>query len=306
MKVTSGVKPHLGLRKFAVIGAMLLFLLQGSIATGESQGSVSDLRAIQRQYQQFSETQQLLTAEISQRQYELGKEGLEQCEDILEALTDIGKQTPPGDPEGQLEFSKKLVDLAQWAYKTTDDIFNSEVEIAEGEARLGQLKQNLVQAIRNQNLTLQPLPEPQQPDQSALDEAIENLRKEDQALLEAENQQLGVAANNSNGDPGIFGAAPAHPDIIDPSADLPQLRQTLQDLQQQLNSSSQDLQQAQNQLQFQQQQVQAAQNNAQGTGLQIAIPIPDGWVPCTCPDQHPGAGIFVNGVQYHTPLLQCQ
>jgi hypothetical protein len=33
--------------------------------------------------------------------------------------------------------------------------------------------------------------------------------------------------------------------------------------------------------------------------------IPPGWVPCTCPPDHPGAGIFVNGVQYHTPLLRC-
>jgi chromosome segregation ATPase len=33
--------------------------------------------------------------------------------------------------------------------------------------------------------------------------------------------------------------------------------------------------------------------------------IPDGWVPCTCPPDHPRAGIFVNGTQYHTPVLQC-
>ena len=33
--------------------------------------------------------------------------------------------------------------------------------------------------------------------------------------------------------------------------------------------------------------------------------IPAGWVPCECPADHPKAGIFVNGVQYHTPLLRC-
>ncbi len=57
-------------------------------------------------------------------------------------------------------------------------------------------------------------------------------------------------------------------------------------------------------------QIASAQAIAQTLAAQqahgIKITIPADWVPCTCPDQHVGAGIIVNGVQYHTPLLHCQ
>jgi len=43
---------------------------------------------------------------------------------------------------------------------------------------------------------------------------------------------------------------------------------------------------------------------------QFALPlpqptIPSSWVPCTCPADHPNAGLLVNGVRWHTPLLNC-
>ncbi len=123
---------------------------------------------------------------------------------------------------------------------------------------------------------------------------------------QATQAQPDLSGNSSNSDPGIFGIAPTHPEIVDPSSSLPRLRQTLQDLKQQLNSSGQDLQQAQNELQLEEQKDRAAQSSAQGFAVQITIPIPPGWVPCECPDQHPNAGIFVNGVQYHTPFLHCR
>ena len=310
-QATISSKAVAALRIPAVVLAGLL-LVQGPAATGQPQGNRSSSREIQRQYQQMNEELQLLIAKINQRQYEFGKEGLEQTKEIIEELVGIVKYTPPGEdvPENSwFEFAAKLGSLVHWTCKTGDDIVDSQVDLAEGEAKLGGLQQRLAEdkvrvetevqalraidnATRNPDLTLQPLPARQEPDWSPLDQAIEDMRKEDQTILEAEDQQLQNA--------------PAHPDIVDPSENLPQIRQTLQDLQQQLNSSSQDLQQAQNQLQFQQQQDQAAQNSGPGMSLQIAIPVPPGWVPCTCPDQHPGAGIFVNGVQYHTPLLHCQ
>ena len=57
------------------------------------------------------------------------------------------------------------------------------------------------------------------------------------------------------------------------------------------------------------QQLADAQTQAQKLKAQqvqgFTISVPSGWVPCQCPAQHPGAGIIVNGVQYHTPLLHC-
>jgi hypothetical protein len=110
--------------------------------------------------------------------------------------------------------------------------------------------------------------------------------------------------NNVYG-PDIFETAPANPEIIDPSAGLLKLRQAVQDLRQKLSSSQQALRQAQNDLQIEEQRDLENQTSTDGT-FQIRIEVPPGWVPCTCPDQHPGAGIFVNGVQYHTPFLHCQ
>lgn len=104
----------------------------------------------------------------------------------------------------------------------------------------------------------------------------------------------------------IFDIAPDHPSMIDPSVSLSQLRQALLNLKRQQSSSEEQLQRAEMEFQLEQQKDQTAQSGAQGLPIQITIPIPPGWVPCQCPNQHPGAGIFVNGVQYHTPLLHCQ
>ncbi|MBS1819338.1 MAG: hypothetical protein JSU08_15495 [Acidobacteria bacterium] len=37
--------------------------------------------------------------------------------------------------------------------------------------------------------------------------------------------------------------------------------------------------------------------------LKAAVP-PD-WVPCTCPDRHPNAGLFINNQRWHTASLSC-
>jgi hypothetical protein len=39
--------------------------------------------------------------------------------------------------------------------------------------------------------------------------------------------------------------------------------------------------------------------------LDLRALLPSDWVPCQCPPAHPGAGMLVDGVQYHTPLLHC-
>ena len=48
-----------------------------------------------------------------------------------------------------------------------------------------------------------------------------------------------------------------------------------------------------------------AQANASEPPATSSPPIPPGWVPCTCPADHPNAGILVGGTRYHTPLLKC-
>src|SRR5262249_38153450 len=35
------------------------------------------------------------------------------------------------------------------------------------------------------------------------------------------------------------------------------------------------------------------------------LQIPDGWIRCMCPADHPNAGLLFDGVRYHTPLLRC-
>jgi hypothetical protein len=92
----------------------------------------------------------------------------------------------------------------------------------------------------------------------------------------------------------------------DPTVTLPELKKEMQNLRQQLGSSEQDVGRAQDELRLEKQKESAAQTSRAQETIQITIPIPPGWVPCTCPDQHPGAGIFVNGIQYHTPALRCR
>ncbi len=94
-------------------------------------------------------------------------------------------------------------------------------------------------------------------------------------------------------------------EIVDPTS-VAELRQSLQDLRQQLGASEQGLRRIESELQIEEQKTIADRAvGAQGLG-QITIPIPPGWVQCECPAQHPGAGIFVNGVQWHTSALHCR
>lgn len=77
------------------------------------------------------------------------------------------------------------------------------------------------------------------------------------------------------------------------------LRNQLRDQNQQMTDLDKELTKAQ---------VQSAQTvsgNGAITSPSLQPQIPPGWVPCTCPSDHPNAGLFVNGVQYHTPLLHC-
>jgi len=126
---------------------------------------------------------------------------------------------------------------------------------------------------------------PPERDWTTLDHALEIMAQQDQAF---------------------YDIAPAQPGGVDSSASLADLRRELGDLRQQLGSSEQDVERVQNDLQLEQQKDIFAQGIGAEGSTQISIPIPPGWVPCTCPDQHPGAGIFVNGVQYHTPVLHCR
>jgi hypothetical protein len=55
-----------------------------------------------------------------------------------------------------------------------------------------------------------------------------------------------------------------------------------------------------------------AQQRQSGTTARMLIPpdllkraIPPDWVPCTCPETHPNAGLLLNGQRWHTPSLTC-
>jgi hypothetical protein len=42
------------------------------------------------------------------------------------------------------------------------------------------------------------------------------------------------------------------------------------------------------------------------TGSGPTVRVPADWVPCQCPNQHPNAGLLVNGTRWHSPLLFCR
>jgi hypothetical protein len=114
----------------------------------------------------------------------------------------------------------------------------------------------------------------------------------------------GLTSSSSGKGSDAFGAVPGPESVA--SADPPELRQTLQDLREQLRATEQNLTRAQAELQLEEQENIASQASGAADAGKITIPIPAGWVPCTCPAQHPGAGVFVKGVQWHSPALRCQ
>lgn len=99
-------------------------------------------------------------------------------------------------------------------------------------------------------------------------------------------------------------ASPQDPNAPAPS--LEELQRNLQWSKEQQATAEQDLAAAQKELTREQVEDLKSQSADSQSHSAIKVTVPPGWVPCTCPDQHPGAGIFVNGVQYHTPALHCQ
>jgi len=85
------------------------------------------------------------------------------------------------------------------------------------------------------------------------------------------------------------------------------LNNELQQTQAQINGLQRDVAGAQAQVASARQTiVDAQQPISSNTGLGLPRPrIPAGWVPCTCPDKHPHAGLLVNGTRYHSAALNC-
>jgi hypothetical protein len=83
--------------------------------------------------------------------------------------------------------------------------------------------------------------------------------------------------------------------------------QQLQQTQAQVNDLQTQISQAQAQVTSTRQSIaDARQPISAPTRLGLPTPrIPAGWVPCTCPDQHPHAGLLVNGTRYHSAALNC-
>ena len=164
-------------------------------------------KAVQRLYQQYIEELELENAKIGAQQANFGERAIEETKDAIKSLVGLIKISNPSeeapDPKHWVELAEKLGELVQWYTKTLNDLGDSGNEVSALEAKLGQLNQRLAEsevavkakvadlraldsALRKQKLTLHPLPMPQRVDWTDLDQAIENMRKEDQPLLESE------------------------------------------------------------------------------------------------------------------------
>ena len=156
---------------------------------------------LQREWQQLIQQMEQENAKVGERQAAFGEEGLKQTKDAIEELVQILKFSNPSenapDLKDWLDFAQKLGELEHWYEDTLDGIAQSASNLAATEARLGTLNQRLHEdevsiktrvddlraidrAIRNTRTQLHPLPLPQ-PDWTQLDQAIENMRKEDQS-----------------------------------------------------------------------------------------------------------------------------
>jgi DNA repair exonuclease SbcCD ATPase subunit len=284
--------------------ASVIFALLLCSVTAAGQSPVQQQRTVQKQWQQLIQQLEEANAKIAERQGAFGERGYDETKDAIKALLQLVKITDPGedpvDPSHWFEFSQKIGELVQWYTKTLDDIGDSTEEIGALEAKLGTVNQRLSEGkvaiqdqvdalkdienrIENPDITLQPTPMPRVPDWTALDTAIENMRREDQRFLTGEDSQL--QANGAVTD--ILQRARQRQDNLSTVENV--VREMNADLDAQIASA---------------QTVAQALAAQQATGIKIRIPAD--WVPCTCPDQHVGAGIIVDGVQYHTPLLHCQ
>jgi len=180
--------------------AASVFMLTCS-AVGQSQTRRQRQILLQREWQQLIQQMQQENAKLGEQQAAFGEEGLKQTEDAIKELVQILKISNPSenapDLKDWLDFAQKLGELEHWYEDTLDGIAQSASNSAAIEARLGTLNQRLREdevaiktrvddlraidrAIRNTRTQLHPLPLPQ-PDWTQLDQAIENMRKEDQS-----------------------------------------------------------------------------------------------------------------------------
>ncbi len=182
--------------------------------------------SIQRLYKQYIQQLQLENAKIADRQAAFGESAYDQTKDAIKELIQVIKFSNPSEDAPDLkdwsEFANKLGELVAWSTKTLDDIGNSTNELGALEARLGTLNQRLAEsivavkakvdalkaadhAIRNPKITLLPLPMPHEPDWTALDQAIENMRKEDQPFLTAIDPCSSLGDANQQASKGVDG-----------------------------------------------------------------------------------------------------
>jgi hypothetical protein len=74
----------------------------------------------------------------------------------------------------------------------------------------------------------------------------------------------------------------------------------------QVNNLQDQIVQAQDQLKSAEQTVASANQQIGSKPISLPRPrIPAAWVPCTCPDRHPHAGLLVGGTRYHSAELHC-
>jgi hypothetical protein len=76
----------------------------------------------------------------------------------------------------------------------------------------------------------------------------------------------------------------------------------------QLRKANSDLAESEAQLRQAEQDLQKAEQSNSRTQLSpdlLKSVLPNDWVPCTCPDRHPNAGLFFEGRRWHTPALKC-
>lgn len=188
---------------FAAIAISALMLTCSAV--GQTQAQRRNQKLLQREWQQLIQQMEEENAKIGERQAVFGEELVKETKDVIKDLVEMLKNSNPNedvaDLKDWLDFAKKLGELEHWYEDTLDSIAQTTSNLAAIDARLGTLNQRLREdevavkakvddlraidrAIRNPRIRLHPLPLPQ-PDWTQLDQAIENMRKEDQPFLQS-------------------------------------------------------------------------------------------------------------------------
>lgn len=174
----------------------------GSGLSQNNHGSLttSDLRDIRRQYQKLVQDLYAEEAKIQEVRSEYGKNSIKELLETIDNLIEVIKIVPPFEDRGEslshyAEYFEKLHSLVDTVFQQLNEIADSRASLSEKDLRIQKLNSDLrkanqivraraeiFKAARNPSVRLKKLPYPEK-DWKVLDEAIEQMSKEDLAAL---------------------------------------------------------------------------------------------------------------------------